>query len=266
MLYDGLFLLPEVCPACELQVFSVVITDADDLKFDAFGGSAIGGLSGYDWPDKDDQVRRPSGGAPGALPSSVVLHRKETSFGSSENVTHTTVAKVTTFPIDDTSSSLEAGFAPFADFSAAEPVAREDDDDFGDFASTVSEKSDSPTGKAETGPDGSEEFGAFQGDKPKFGKSDFLKASAQPKVKSSEEMIKNELATFDLSVQGEKLHSESGQFLDKQRPHSQGRRYRFTGLYVQSDQCPVGGRATFKGISTSYHVMKWFSSKQDCSV
>ncbi|KAI4887282.1 hypothetical protein NFI96_021677 [Prochilodus magdalenae] len=183
--------------------------DADDLKFDPFGNSAISSLTGYDWSDKDDQVKKPQGGAPGALPSSAVLHRKETSFGSSENITHTTVAKVTTFPIED-ASSLEGGFATFADFSSAEQAAGEDDDDdFGDFASTVSEKSDSPPGQVETGLEGSDEFGAFQGDKPKFGKSDFLKASAQPKVKSSEEMIKNELATFDLSVQGSHKRSHS---------------------------------------------------------
>ncbi|XP_017579705.1 synergin gamma isoform X5 [Pygocentrus nattereri] len=183
--------------------------DADDLKCDPFGSSAVSGMAGYDWSDRDDQVRKPQGGAPGALPSSAVLHRKETSFGSSENITHTTVAKVTTFPIEDAGSSLDGGFATFADFSSAEQAAGEDDDDFGDFASTVSEKSDSPPVQGEMGPEGSDEFGAFQGDKPKFGKSDFLKASAQPKVKSSEEMIKNELATFDLSVQGSHKRSHS---------------------------------------------------------
>uniref|UniRef100_A0A672GN98 EH domain-containing protein n=1 Tax=Salarias fasciatus TaxID=181472 RepID=A0A672GN98_SALFA len=87
-------------------------------------------------------------------------------------------------------------------------------DDFGDFASTVSEKSDSPAAAAEAGSEGNQseapdDFGAFQGDKPKFEKSDFLKASAQAKVKSSEEMIKNELATFDLSVQGSHKRSHS---------------------------------------------------------
>ncbi|XP_072546735.1 synergin gamma isoform X2 [Salminus brasiliensis] len=185
--------------------------DSDDLKFDPFGSSATSSLASYDWSDKDDQVKKPQAGAPGVPPSSAVLHRKETSFGSSENITHTTVAKVTTFPIEDAGSSLEGGFATFADFSSAEQAAGgdDDDDDFGDFASTVSEKSDSPPGQAEAGLEGSDEFGAFQGDKPKFGKSDFLKASAQPKVKSSEEMIKNELATFDLSVQGSHKRSHS---------------------------------------------------------
>uniref|UniRef100_A0A8D3DAM6 Synergin, gamma n=1 Tax=Scophthalmus maximus TaxID=52904 RepID=A0A8D3DAM6_SCOMX len=106
-------------------------------------------------------------------------------------------------------------FEPFADFGSGDHGGVVDDeDDFGDFASTVSEKSDSPTATAEMGSDGNQseapdEFGTFQGDKPKFGKSDFLKASTQAKVKSSEEMIKNELATFDLSVQGSHKRSHS---------------------------------------------------------
>ncbi|XP_077578147.1 synergin gamma isoform X3 [Stigmatopora nigra] len=80
-------------------------------------------------------------------------------------------------------------------------------DDFGEFAGTLSEEpADPPETASEAEPD---DFGAFQGDKPKFGKSDFLKASAQPNVKSSEEMIKNELATFDLSVQGSHKRSHS---------------------------------------------------------
>uniref|UniRef100_A0A8C2JQN4 Synergin, gamma n=1 Tax=Cyprinus carpio TaxID=7962 RepID=A0A8C2JQN4_CYPCA len=103
-------------------------------------------------------------------------------------------------------------FEAFADFGSIEQAGQDDDDDFGDFASTVSEKSDSPPGTTEAeGNQGElmDEFGAFHGDKPKFGKSDFLKASTQAKVKSSEEMIKNELATFDLSVQGSHKRSHS---------------------------------------------------------
>ncbi|XP_065137553.1 synergin gamma isoform X9 [Paramisgurnus dabryanus] len=187
--------------------------EADDLKFDPFGTSAVSSLGSYDWSDKEDfssgQGKKLHGGSLGGLPSSVVVHKKETSFGSSENITHTTVAKVTTFPIEDGVPVTESRFEAFADFGSVEQ-AGQDDDDFGDFASTVSEKSDSPPGTAETGSEGtSDEFGAFHGDKPKFGKSDFLKASAQTKVKSSEEMIKNELATFDLSVQGSHKRSHS---------------------------------------------------------
>ncbi|XP_067221916.1 synergin gamma isoform X2 [Chanodichthys erythropterus] len=190
--------------------------ESDDLKFDPFGTSAVSSLGSYDWSDKDDlpsgQGKKLQGESQGGLPSSAVVHRKETSFGSSENITHTTVAKVTTFPIEDGGSTAENRFEAFADFGSIEQTSQGNDDDFGDFASTISEKSDSPPGITEAeGNQGemTDEFGAFQGDKPKFGKSDFLKASAQAKVKSSEEMIKNELATFDLSVQGSHKRSHS---------------------------------------------------------
>lgn len=183
----------------------VVITESDDLKFDPFGTSAVSSLGSYDWSDKEDLSSDQGKKLQGGLPSSAVIQRKETSFGSSENITHTTVAKVTTFPIEDGGSTTESRFEAFADFGSIEQAGQDDDDDFGDFASMVSEKSNSPPGTTEAeGIQGelTDEFGAFQGDKPKFGKSDFLKASTQAKVKSSEEMIKNELATFDLSVQG----------------------------------------------------------------
>lgn len=179
------------------------LSEVDDLKFAPFGNSGISGLTGCDWSDKDDALpghgTKALGVPVSGLPSSAMLHKKETPFGSSENITHTTLEKVTTFPIED------AGFADFADFSSAQHTPREEeDDDFGDFASTVSEKSDAADPGLEAAhPEVPDDFGAFQADKPKFGKSDFLKASAQPKAKSSEEMIKNELATFDLSVQGE---------------------------------------------------------------
>ncbi|TSQ46647.1 Synergin gamma [Bagarius yarrelli] len=183
--------------------------EVDDLKFDPFGNSGISGLTSCDWPDKDDglsgQSTKAQEVAVSGLPSSGTLHKKETSFGSSENITHTTLEKVTTFPIEDT------GFADFADFSSTQHAPRDkEEEDFGDFASTVSEKSDAGDTSSEVShPEVSEDFGPFQADKPKFGKSDFLKASAQPKAKSSEEMIKNELATFDLSVQGSHKRSHS---------------------------------------------------------
>uniref|UniRef100_A0A671PR41 Synergin gamma-like n=1 Tax=Sinocyclocheilus anshuiensis TaxID=1608454 RepID=A0A671PR41_9TELE len=193
-------------------ISNVVITESDDLKFDPFGTSAVSSLGSYDWSDKEDLSSGQGKKLQGGLPSSAVVQRKETSFGSSENITHTTVAKVTTFPIEDGGSTTESRFEAFADFGSIKQAGLDDDDDFGDFASTVSEKSDSPPGTIETeGNQGElmDEFGAFQGDKPKFGKSDFLKASTQAKVKSSEEMIKNELATFDLSVQGSHKRSHS---------------------------------------------------------
>ncbi|XP_072557093.1 synergin gamma isoform X3 [Paramormyrops kingsleyae] len=186
--------------------------ETDDSRFDPFGTLTAGSSGSSDWPDREDssasQAKAALAGMSGpdgfGAPSSAVMRRKETSFGSTENVTRTTEAKVTTFPTADDASKLEAftSFGPHCVAPAGE------DDDFGDFASTVSEKL-GPC--AEPGPDrtSSEAASAFQGDKPKFGKSDFLKVSAQAKVKSSEEMIQNELATFDLSVQGSHKRSHS---------------------------------------------------------
>ncbi|XP_052615685.1 synergin gamma isoform X17 [Peromyscus californicus insignis] len=61
----------------------------------------------------------------------------------------------------------------------------------------------------ETPKECADDFGEFQSEKPKISKFDFLVANSQSKMKSSEEMIKNELATFDLSVQGSHKRSLS---------------------------------------------------------
>lgn len=182
------------------------------MKFDPFGTSALSTLASYDWSDREEclpgEVRKLQVSEVASLSSLGPAQRKELTFGSTENIT----AKITTsFPADD-SSSADDKFEAFADFGSGDRGGVDDEDDFGDFASTVSEKSDSPSAVAEAGSEGNQseacdEFGGVQLDKPKFGKSDFLKASAQAKVKSSEEMIKNELATFDLSVQGESQSS-----------------------------------------------------------
>lgn len=184
------------------------------MKFDPFGTSALSTLASYDWSEREEcvpgQVRKPQVLEGGSFPSSGPTCRKELTLGSTENITSTSIGKITTsFPVED-NTSADDKFEAFADFGTGDHAGVDDDDDFGDFASTVSEKSDSPAAATETGSDSNQsealdEFGAFQGDKPKFGKSDFLKASTQAKVKSSEEMIKSELATFDLSVQGEFL-------------------------------------------------------------
>ncbi|KAM3616479.1 uncharacterized protein V6R79_018837 [Siganus canaliculatus] len=194
-------------------------TEGDDMKFDPFGMSAVSTLTSYDWSEREEclpsEVRKPQGLEGASLPALLPTQRKELTFGSTENITSSSAAKITaSFPAED-GSSTDGKFEAFADFSSSDPGCAEAEDDFGDFASTVSEKSDSPAAtQAETASEGNQseaadEFGAFQGDKPKFGKSDFLKASAQANVKSSEEMIKNELATFDLSVQGSHKRSHS---------------------------------------------------------
>ncbi|XP_067102052.1 synergin gamma isoform X3 [Osmerus mordax] len=195
--------------------------EGEDMKFDPFGASTVSSLASFDWSDREEcpsaPARKPlgqEGGVPGALPSPPTAHRTETLFGSADNVSNASAAQFTAFAADD-SASADDKFEAFADFGSSEQGGPDEDDDFGDFASTVSEKSDSPAAThGEAGSEGvpgeaTDEFGAFQGDKPKFGKSDFLKASSQTKVKSSEEMIKNELATFDLSVQGSHKRSHS---------------------------------------------------------
>lgn len=182
------------------------------MKFDPFGTSALSTLASYDWSDREEclpgEVRKPQGSEGASLPSLAPTQKTELVFGSTENILSSSGAKTTTsLPAED-GMSADDKFEAFADFGSSDKGGIDAEDDFGDFASTYSEKSDSPAAPAEAGSEGnqseaSDEFGAFQGDKPKFGKSDFLKASAQANVKSSEEMIKNELATFDLSVQGE---------------------------------------------------------------
>ncbi|XP_077942476.1 synergin gamma isoform X7 [Gasterosteus aculeatus] len=193
-------------------------TDGDDMRFDPFGTSALSTLASYDWSDREEclpgEVRKPQGFEGASLPSLVPAQRKEPTFGSAENLPGSGVAKVAASVPTEDGSSTDDKFEAFVDSGPGEQSGVDDEDDFGDFASTVSEKSDSPAAAAEGGSEGnqdeaSDEFGAFQGDKPKFGKSDFLKASAQTNVKSSEEMIKNELATFDLSVQGSHKRSHS---------------------------------------------------------
>ncbi|XP_020563827.1 synergin gamma isoform X6 [Oryzias latipes] len=186
-------------------------TEGDDMKFDPFGTSALSSLASYDWSDREEtlpgEVRKRQGVEGGSLPSLIPSQRKQLSFGSTENITSCSTARATA---EDGASEANK-FEAFADFSSNQGRA-DDEDDFGDFASTVSENSHSTAVEASSeGKQGEppDEFGAFQGDKPKFEKSDFLKASAQAKVKSSEEMIKNELATFDLSVQGSHKRSHS---------------------------------------------------------
>uniref|UniRef100_A0A8C3DZ05 Synergin gamma n=1 Tax=Corvus moneduloides TaxID=1196302 RepID=A0A8C3DZ05_CORMO len=119
----------------------------------------------------------------------------------------------------------DVSFAAFANFKDSGPVpsAPSDDDigDFGDFARPPSEAQDAAAADSALGTDfltgvsselrreATDDFGEFQSEKPKISKFDFLVATSQGKVKSSEEMIRSELATFDLSVQGSHKRSLS---------------------------------------------------------
>ncbi|XP_051491656.1 synergin gamma isoform X2 [Apus apus] len=210
--------------------------DIDDLKCAPFGscnsGSAVSSLASYDWSDKEDihQGKKLSSfvqsSGSGSSAATSVLQKKETLFGSSENITMTTVSKVTTFSSED--ALQDVSFAAFANFKDSGPTSSgpSDDDigDFGDFARPSSEAQDAAAAAADTNPEAdflaggisselrresTDDFGEFQSEKPKISKFDFLVATSQGKVKSSEEMIKSELATFDLSVQGSHKRSLS---------------------------------------------------------
>ncbi|XP_076210795.1 synergin gamma isoform X4 [Aptenodytes patagonicus] len=209
--------------------------DIDDLKCAPFGsynsGSAVSSLASYDWSDKEDihQSKKLSSfvqsSGSGSSAATSVLQKKETFFGSSENITMTTVSKVTTFSSDD--ALQDVSFVAFANFKDSGLISSgpSDDDtgDFGDFARPSSEAQDAAAAadtnqeadflasgiSSELRRESTDDFGEFQSEKPKISKFDFLVATSQGKVKSSEEMIKSELATFDLSVQGSHKRSLS---------------------------------------------------------
>ncbi|XP_051850014.1 synergin gamma isoform X3 [Antechinus flavipes] len=204
--------------------------DIDDLKYATLGiygsNSSVSALASCEWSDRDDaspgRMLSPFVLSAGSSSSSAtsILQKKETSFGSSENITMTTVSKVTTFPSDDTLS--EATFSAFENFKngLSQPTEQRDIES-GDFI----KKQDLPASEQsqdtmfsvsvasgmsqETPKECPDDFGEFQSEKPKISKFDFLVANTQSKMKSSEEMIKNELATFDLSVQGSHKRSLS---------------------------------------------------------
>ncbi|XP_058416402.1 synergin gamma isoform X1 [Diceros bicornis minor] len=206
--------------------------DIEDLKYAAFGtyssNFAVSTLTSYDWSDRDDasQGRKLSpfvlSAGSGSSSAASVLQKKETSFGSSENITMTSLSKVTTFASED--ALPETAFPAFANFKDVLPQTSEQKEyesgDYKDFT-----RQDLPTAELgqeatcpspassgashDTPKECSDDFGEFQSEKPKISKFDFLVANSQSKMKSSEEMIKSELATFDLSVQGSHKRSLS---------------------------------------------------------
>ncbi|XP_025706969.1 synergin gamma isoform X8 [Callorhinus ursinus] len=193
-----------------------------DMKLADVGGDLkhVMSDSSLDLPTVSGQ--HPPAAGSGSSSAASVLQKKETSFGSSENLTMTSLSKVTTFTSED--ALPETAFPAFANFKDVIPQASEQKEyesgEYKDFTRQdlpTAERSQeatclSPASSStshDTPKEGSDDFGEFQSEKPKISKFDFLVANSQSKMKSSEEMIKSELATFDLSVQGSHKRSLS---------------------------------------------------------
>nr|XP_055183174.1 synergin gamma isoform X7 [Nyctereutes procyonoides] len=193
-----------------------------DMKLADVGGDLkhVMSDSSLDLPTVSGQ--HPPAAGSGSSSAASVLPKKETSFGSSENLTMTSLPKVTTFTNED--ALPETTFPAFANFKDVIPQTSEQKEyesgDYKDFtrqdlpsaeqsqeATCLSPASSSTS--HDTPKECLDDFGEFQSEKPKISKFDFLVANSQSKMKSSEEMIKSELETFDLSVQGSHKRSLS---------------------------------------------------------
>ncbi|XP_063455185.1 synergin gamma isoform X24 [Pan paniscus] len=194
-----------------------------DMKLADVGGDLkhVMSDSSLDLPTVSGQ-HPPAAAGSGSPSATSILQKKETSFGSSENITMTSLSKVTTFVSED--ALPETTFPAFASFKDTIPQTSEQKEyenrDYKDFTKQdlpTAERSQEATcpspassgASQETPNECSDDFGEFQSEKPKISKFDFLVATSQSKMKSSEEMIKSELATFDLSVQGSHKRSLS---------------------------------------------------------
>nr|XP_027806049.1 synergin gamma isoform X7 [Marmota flaviventris] len=194
-----------------------------DMKLADVGGDLkhVMSDSSLDLPTVSGQ-HPPAAAGSGSSSAASILQKKETSFGSSENITMTSLSKVTTFASED--ALPETTFPAFASFKDMIPQSSEQKEyESGDYKNfirqdlSIAEQSQEATCSSpassgtshETPKECSDDFGEFQSEKPKISKFDFLVANSQSKMKSSEEMIKSELATFDLSVQGSHKRSLS---------------------------------------------------------
>ncbi|XP_046531177.1 synergin gamma isoform X7 [Equus quagga] len=193
-----------------------------DMKLADVGGDLkhVMSDSSLDLPTVSGQ--HPPAAGSGSSSAASVLQKKEPSFGSSENITMTSLCKVPTFASED--ALPETAFPAFASFKDVIPQTSEQKEyesgDYKDFTRQdlpTAERSQEATcpspassgASHDTPKECSDDFGEFQSEKPKISKFDFLVANSQSKMKSSEEMIRSELATFDLSVQGSHKRSLS---------------------------------------------------------
>ncbi|XP_046531176.1 synergin gamma isoform X6 [Equus quagga] len=194
-----------------------------DMKLADVGGDLkhVMSDSSLDLPTVSGQ-HPPAAAGSGSSSAASVLQKKEPSFGSSENITMTSLCKVPTFASED--ALPETAFPAFASFKDVIPQTSEQKEyesgDYKDFTRQdlpTAERSQEATcpspassgASHDTPKECSDDFGEFQSEKPKISKFDFLVANSQSKMKSSEEMIRSELATFDLSVQGSHKRSLS---------------------------------------------------------
>ncbi|KAM9598080.1 synergin gamma isoform 11-T11 [Trichechus inunguis] len=194
-----------------------------DMKLADVGGDLkhVMSDSSLDLPTVSGQ-HPPAAAGSGSSSAASILQKKETPFGSSESITTTSFSKVTTFASEGVLP--ETTFPAFASFKDGILQTSEQKDyesgNYKDFTSQdlpsaeqsqeVTSPSPASSGAShETPKECSDDFGEFQSEKPKISKFDFLLANSQSKMKSSEEMIKSELATFDLSVQGSHKRSLS---------------------------------------------------------
>ncbi|XP_045381491.1 synergin gamma isoform X6 [Lemur catta] len=193
-----------------------------DMKLADVGGDLkhVMSDSSLDLPTVSGQ--HPPAAGSGSPSAASVLQKRETSFGSSENITMMSLSKVTTFASEDAlPETAFPSFASFKDMIAQTCEQKEyETRDYKDLTRQdlpTAERSQealcpspaSSSASHETPKECSDDFGEFQSEKPKISKFDFLVATSQNKMKSSEEMIKSELATFDLSVQGSHKRSLS---------------------------------------------------------
>ncbi|XP_057391735.1 synergin gamma isoform X15 [Balaenoptera acutorostrata] len=194
-----------------------------DMKLADVGGDLkhVMSDSSLDLPTVSGQ-HPPAAAGSGASAAASALQKKDTSFGSTENLPMTSLSKVTAFTSED--APPETTFPAFASFKDVMPQASEQKEyksgDYRDFtrqdlpAAERSQEATCPSPASssashDTPKECADDFGEFQSEKPKISKFDFLVANSQGKMKSSEEMIKSELATFDLSVQGSHKRSLS---------------------------------------------------------
>ncbi|XP_029401633.1 synergin gamma isoform X2 [Mus pahari] len=194
-----------------------------DMKLADVGGDLkhVMSDSSLDLPTVSGQ-HPPAAAGSGSCSATSNLQSKEISFGSSENITMSSLSKGSALASED--ALPETAFPAFASFKDMMPQTTEQKEyesgDFQDFTrqdmpmvdrsqETSCPSPASSVASHETPKEGADDFGEFQSEKPKISKFDFLVANSQSKMKSSEEMIKSELATFDLSVQGSHKRSLS---------------------------------------------------------